>query len=40
MFNNKSTITVLLVPRDGRKGAVPTTSVDTLRGGRKGDPQY
>ena len=30
---------MLLVPRVGRKRAVPAISVDTLRGGRKGDPQ-
>ena len=33
-------ITVFLGPRGGRKKAVPAISVDTLRGGRKGDPQH
>ena len=32
--------TVFLGPRGGRKRAVPAISVDTLRGGRKGDPQH
>ena len=34
------TTTVLLVPRGGRKREVPAISVDTLMGGRKGDPQH
>ena len=33
-------ITVFLGPRGGRKRAVPAISVDIVRGGRKGDPQY
>ena len=33
-------ITVFLGPRGIRKRAVPAISVDTLRGGRKGDPQH
>ena len=32
-------ITVFLVPR-GRKRAVPASTVDTRRGGRKGVPQH
>ena len=32
--------TVFLGPRGGRKRAAPADKVDTLRGGRKGDPQY
>ena len=32
-------MTVFLVPQGGRKRAVPADTVDTLRGGRKGDPQ-
>ena len=34
-----TTIAMLLV-RGGRKRAVPAINVDTLRGGRKGDPQH
>ena len=35
-----TTMTVFLGPRGGRKRAVPADTVDTLRGGRKGDPQH
>ena len=34
------TITVFLVSQGARKRAVPANTVDTLRGGRKGDPQH
>ena len=37
------TITVILVPPGGgggRNKVVPAVSVDTFRGGRKGDPQH
>ena len=34
------TMTVFLGPRGDRKRAVPADTVDTLRGGRKGDPQH
>ena len=29
-----------LVPRGGRKRAVPAMTIDTVRGGRKGDPKH
>ena len=33
-------ITVFLGPRGGRKRVVPAIRVDTVRGGRKGDPKH
>ena len=38
--NEVTAITLFLVPRGGRKRAVLAISVDTFRGGRKGDPQH
>ena len=35
-----TTMTVFLGPGGGRKRAVPADMVDSLRGGRKGDPQH
>ena len=35
-----TTITESLVPRGGRKSSIPAISHDTLRDGRKGDPQH
>ena len=36
----KNITLVFLVPPGGRKKAVPANTVDTLRGGRKGDPRH